>query len=298
MPRTQRSPPQPKQKSISPKHYASDPVINRELDIEDQDCLNNITRRLKRKLLESPGHLDSSLEERLDKLQSHQDKKFDILTDAISTLIEQNNQIKKSMEFMSAQYDTLLTKVNTLEQDNLNYKSQVQVLEKKLDSLERDSRSTSIEIRNIPIAENENKQALTSTVKNICSIIGSTPVLQDLELRHTYRSRSNAIVAEFTTTARKDSVISNFRAYNKNKREKKEDQFNTLSLGLPGTARPVYISDFLTSKNRHIFYLAREQVKSKKLVAAWTSYGKIFVKKLEGEPARRLNSERDLETLV
>lgn len=293
--RTQHSP-QHKQKNPSPTHYGSDPLVNRDPDTEEQDSFQNITRRLKRKLLESPGRSDSPPSHKLDELQSYQEKRFDVITDALTTLIEQNSQIKKSMESMSAQYNSLLTKVNTLEKDNLNYKSQIQALENKLESLERDTRSTSIEIRNIPIADNENKVALTNTIKNICSIVGSTPILQDLEIRNVYRSRSSAIVADFTTTARKDSVISHFRNYNKNKRDIKERSLNTSTLELPGATRTIYISDFLTSKNRRLFYLAREQVKNKKLLAAWTSYGKVFIKKTEEEPPRRLTRESDLES--
>lgn len=299
MPKTQHSPKKNTPKNISPKHYGSDSALNKDSSTDyDQDNLLNITKRLKRRLVETPGSCDSNVENKIDELRSYQEYKFEILTTAISTLIEQNSEIKKSVEFMSAQYDSLINKVDILEKDNTRYKSQIQTLENKLDIIERTSRSTSIEIRNFPIIEKENKQVLTSSLKSISEIVKSTPPLQDLEVRDIHRTKSSSIVVDLTTTARRDSLISKYRDYNKSQRNIKEPQLNTQSLSLPGEVKPIFISEYLTTKIRQIFYLARQEVKNKKLFAAWTSYGKVYVRKEEGKAVTRLYNEGDLQKLT
>lgn len=62
--------------------------------------------------------------------------------------------------------------------------------------------------------------------------------------------------------------------------------------------RKVFISEQLTMKGRRLFYAARMNVKSKKLAAAWTSFGKVYVRKEEGSTPVRINEESDLDKLI
>lgn len=299
MPQTVRSPPQNTHKNLSPPHYGSNPEIHSDNQhFLDRDELLNITKRLKRKCTETPSSSDYCVESKIDDLRAHQESNFDILTNALTILIEQNKEIKSSVDFMSAKYDSLLAKVDSLEKENLNYRTQIQSLEDKLELLEKNTKSTSLEIRNIPRKDQENKQHLINTLKSITTVVGSSPSLHELEVRNIYRTKSSSIVVDFTTSDRKENLLFKYREYNKTKRSTNESQLNTHNLDLPGIAKPIFISDHLTNKTRYIFFLAREQVKAKKLVAAWTSYGKVYVKSSEDGSPTRITSEQDLQKLL
>lgn len=93
---------------------------------------------------------------------------------------------------MASQYDALVNKLETVERDNQYLKSHIKTLEYKIDTLEKDSKSTSIELRNVPKSNLVDKQSLSSTIGNLGTTIGSTSLIQDTEIRDIYRTKSEA----------------------------------------------------------------------------------------------------------
>lgn len=297
MPQTVHSPPQNVTKPVPPNEDGSEPNLNQlDLNSLDRDALLNITKRIKR----APGLTASAyfVESKIDDLRSSQDDRFDFLTSAVTTLIEQVSSIKNSLESMSTKYDSLLTKVDTLEKDTVHYRTQIQSLEGKLEAVERKSNSSSLEIRNIPKLEEESKEKLSKTIKEVITIIGSNNPLEDREIRDIHRNKSNAIIVDFTTTARKQQTVSKYKEYNKDKKSKQEPQLNTQNLGLPGPTKPIFISDHLTTRTGYLFFLTRKLVREGKLAATWTTHGNLYVKKREGDYPARINDESDLENIL
>lgn len=233
-------------------------------------------------------------------IRTQQDVKFEALTSALTTIITQNQDIQKSVDFMTSQYDALSTKVSCLETENLEYKKRVVNLENKLHFLEKQARSSSVEIRNIPKQAIENKQLFTKIVQNIGVSLGLEAPFLDTEFKDIFRSKSEALVVEFTCTHRKESLLAEYRKFNKARRGNKEPLLNTSLIQLPTkeSPRPIYISEYLTAKARRVFYVARESVKNKKLAAAWTSYGKVYVKKDEDSLPVHVEDEEDIVQLT
>lgn len=196
------------------------------------------------------------------------------------------------------QYDGLVTKLETVERDNSNLKSYVKKLEEKIDLLEKDSKSTSIELRNVPITSQENKQSLCSTIKKLGTVIGSSPPILDSEIRDIYRTKAEVIVVSFTTTSRKEDLVGRYKKYNKDQRQSKQPTLNSEALKIPGQNKTVYLSEALTSKTRRLFFHTRELVKNRKIAATWTSYGKVYVRREEDQPPVRVNDESDLENKI
>lgn len=304
MPNITHSPKQNASGNTIPSQYGSNPELSAlETHISEQGDQPNITKRLKRNFDQCPRTSDDgprssrTSDDKIDDLRISQDNKFDALTKLINTLVEQNKDIKCTIERMSTQYESLLNKVETLELDNNCFKARVQSLEEKLENLEQRSNETSIVIRNVPTKELETKKDLSATIKTIVTTIGGSPPLQELEIKDIYRKKSSAIVVNFTSVARKVNVVSNFRDYNKEKRNKKELQLNSNNINYSGSPKRIYISDLLTTRTAHLHYLARELVKSKKLVAAWTSRGKVLVKTHPDASPIIINEEEDLKNL-
>ncbi|KAI8426007.1 hypothetical protein MSG28_004983 [Choristoneura fumiferana] len=132
-----------------------------ESEINSADNLNKITRRVKRKLTCQPWTAMTPFLPEIKQLFSDycqkQDAKFDALTTSLASVISQNTEIKKSMEFISHKYDELVSKLADLQQENKSFKDKITSLEQQIEYSERKSRATSLEIRNIPKIQGPSK---------------------------------------------------------------------------------------------------------------------------------------------
>lgn len=278
-------------------HYNSDSALNMATTSAQEDNYFNITKRHKRCFDDSVDQAATCNRDILD-MQSLFDSRFEMLNNSLLTIMTQNQAIQKSVETMSIKHEQLLTKIDTLERENSEYRNRVLALENKVDMLEKNSRSTLLEIRNLPKQKTENKGVLTSILKTLSSTLDTNKPIEESEIRDVYRNKSNTVIVEFTTATRKENIIINYKIFNKNKRERKEPPLNSEHLKLSGAPLTIFISESLTSKARHLFYLARENVKAKKLASAWTSYGKVYVRKEEGAPPIHVNEEEEILKLT
>lgn len=299
----QRSPPrsQPLDVPVATVHYNSDSALNTVGIKNSDDNYFNSTKRQKRTfgdLTEQPMSSFDELKFMFLEIKTQQDEKFDLLSNSMITIMNQNQEIQKSVVNIGSQYEDLQLKVTNLEQENCQYKKRVLSLEKKLDQLEKNARCTTIEIRNLPKLENESKSTLATAVQNLGKKLGLETVVHELEIKEIYRSKSEALVVDFTTTKRKESIIATFRKLNKARRSNGEPQLSSEHILLPGPPRTLFISEYLSSKARRVFYVAREHVKNKNLAAAWTSFGKVYVKKEETAVPVRIEEESELLPLV
>lgn len=231
-------------------------------------------------------------------IKSQQDLKFEALSSAMNVIITQNQEIQKSIVSMNRQHEVLIQKTDSLEIENKECKARISVLENRVEILEKQTRCSTIEIRNIPKQEQENKQNVISIVQDIGSALGLASPIRGSEIREIYRTKNESIVVDFTSSGRKEAVVTGYRKLYKSRRENKEQQFNTSQINLPGAPRTIFISESLTGNARHVFFIARENVKNKKLIAAWTSYGKVYVKKDEGMAPARVDSEEALLKVI
>lgn len=302
----QRSPPATQrylQATNSAMQYHSDPALNtedrREFDDEDEFC--NVSKRQKRSasgLKIQAKTPSSSIQALFDQLHEQQDRKFEMINDALLSIKAQNDQIQSTITALTAQQENFIDKINYLQQENTEYKKRLTYLENKVDFLEKNVRSSTIEIRNVPVQNQESKQGMLKIIQSLGHILNLGTQIQDNEIKDIYRSKSKAIIVDFTTTLRKENLITNYKSFNKLKREKKETQLNSEHLNLPGIITYIYISESLSSKTKRILYVARELVKNKTIAAAWTSYGKVFIRKEDGKPPLRIAEESDLSVFL
>ncbi|CAG5059985.1 unnamed protein product [Parnassius apollo] len=302
---TQRTPPGSRQQlniQNSTMHYNSDSALNTSSnpDLDDNNYIK-ITKSLKRTLGDLPFQPLSSISEikvMFAELKTQQDQKFELLNTALMTIVTQNQEIQKSVATLTHQHQDLLAKINHLELENNEYKQQILTLETKLDLLEKCTRGNSIELRNLPVQTNENKTVLNDIIHKLGLTLGLNTPIQDSEIRNIFRTKTDAIIVDFNSILRKETFLFNYKMYNKSKRQNGETVLNSEHINLPGTPRSIYISEYLTTKLRRVFYIARESVKNKKLFAAWTDYGKIYVKKEEGTKPIRVDNESELYKLT
>lgn len=266
--------------------------------------VGNVTQRAKRRredeiqvLSENLNTFMSTIKDMFSDMKSEQEKKYCALHNSIADIKTQNSELQKSVDFMSAKYDDVLSKLDTLQSECNTQREHISALEYKVEFLERNSLSTSVELRNVPKRIPENMESLSSVTKQL-GVVLNVPI-QNSDIREVYRTKGKAesdgpIVVNFTTIAKKENIIKSVRNFNK---EHKDNKFNTSHLDIVGPPRPVYITEHLTRKSKRLHFLSRNFATEFGYAHCWTSYGKIFLRKKDGLPRVRIDCEDDLNKL-
>ncbi|KAH9631462.1 hypothetical protein HF086_004623 [Spodoptera exigua] len=214
---------------------------------------------------------------------------------------ETNEEIIQSMSFMNKQFEDMKKEIEDLRKDRQLQQNYIEQLEKKILDMQHMSRSSGIEIRNIPQDNNETTSTLIKTVCKIGEIVGLP--IPESNIRDIYRLPGKStgptiprpIIAQFSTVQTKQSLLSAVRSYNKEQR--KEAKINTGVIGLPGKTQPVYIAEQLPPSIKKLFYQTREFAKNKSYQFCWISNGNIFLRKVEGDKQILIRSEKCLQDL-
>lgn len=271
-------------------------VVNLENTI-DIDDFNSVLKNKRKRSDECTSNLSpflNQIQNMLDSLKKEQDQKFDTLN---RTLKEQNAELQRTIEFISTKYDEINMKVVKLEDLNSKNNNYIKQLEDRIDRLEFNSRAASIEIRNIPETSSETKESLRDLVTNIGNILHHP--LKNEDIHQIYRSKAKhdtngSIVVQFTTTQAKESVIRHSKKYNiKNN----SNHLNTSHLKINGPVKLIFISEHLTPKLKQLHYHARQFAKNNNYKYCWVSFGKIYLRKKEGDTKIKINNEEDLNRI-
>lgn len=225
-------------------------------------------------------------------------KQNNLIQASNAEICKTNAGIVQSLEFFNKQFEDLKREVETLRKERRDQQIYIENLEHKIIDLQRKSRSSGIELRNIPQEATESSTNLIKTVCNIGSVVGVR--IAETDLRDIYRLPGKAntstaprpIVAEFSTVQTKQSLISAVRLYNKGRG--KDDKLNTSVMGIAGDRRPVYIAEHLPPSTKKLFYLAREFASKNAYKFCWISNGNIYLRKFEGDKQILVSSEKSL----
>lgn len=235
------------------------------------------------------------IQESLKQIRLQQDAKLDSLMSTITQIKEQNDDIRLSVDFMSTKYEEVRVRLEEMESERRNNLNYIKVLEQRIETLERGSRSTSIELRNIPHTQSETKENLIQIIKEV-GLATNAPI-QTADIKDIFRVKSGSsikkpIIAEFTSVLTKEKLLNSIKVFKKQYRE-----ITTSTIKIKGTAQPIYISENLTPKAKRLFYLARDYAKNKNYKFCWVSHGVVYLRKTEGSSALRIINETDFEKL-
>lgn len=273
------------------QHYQSVPNLN-----EIAEC--EIACRLKRKR-EDPEceTFNSKMLSAFKELKEEQRTSFSLLRTTMEEIREQNEKLQESVIFCSAKYDEAMEKIKMLETEKIQSLKYVNSLESRIDFLERQTRLTSIEIRNLPGKTTETKQDLSKLITDVGKSL-DVPI-QTLDLKDVFRvntgkSTIKPIIAEFTTAIKKDEVLLSVKQYNK---DNPKDKLNTQVLKIEGPKLPVYITENLPPKTKKLFFMAREAARLNNFKYCWVSSGRVLMRRKEGDTLLRIESEASLANL-
>lgn len=210
-----------------------------------------------------------------------------------------NQELEKSLEFINRQYDEMQSRIKALEREKKENRDSLLSLEGKIQELQRMSRSSTIEIRNIPQNEKETTADLVNTVLKIGTALNVN--LQPADVRDISRGYAKPgshgnITVEFTKVQLKYDILTSARNFNKLR--KPAEKLNTQHIGLPGENKPFYIDEHLSPSLKKLFFEARVYAKENGYKFCWTSNSRVFLRKEQGSKQILIRSEqclRDLE---
>ncbi|KAI5633827.1 hypothetical protein NE865_13463 [Phthorimaea operculella] len=293
----------------SPMPHDSDPELDVGTgDVDSDNCAN--VNRNKRKACGTPPRFDNitftgnnmdEMRKLFSDLTTTQDLRFKELRNSMK---EDNEEIRKSIRFLSDKYDNVLTEVKTIQIEKKAEEKRIAALEDKVEFLEKKTCSTLIEIRNVPCFtpeqnKHESKEHLSSIVKEIGRAVNTD--IQDLDIKDIYRLKSpdnikTTIIVELSTVPKKDKFLAAIKHFNKGK--KVDQKLHTGHLNIPFSCdrQPIYISESLTKKASKLFFEVRKFAKNNGMGPCWTSRGAIFLR-IDENKHIMIQSEQDLEKI-
>lgn len=207
--------------------------------------------------------------------------------------------IEESANLMNFQYEEIRSRIISLEKERSEQCTYINKLECKIQDLQAYQRSAFIELRNIPIKEKEVANDLVKLITNAGKLLQVQ--IEPAQIRDVYRTQSKQglskqVVAELHSITQKNQLLQAARDFNKGK--PRSQKLNSELLGVPGECVPIYISDRLPLSLRQLFYETRKFASANDFNYCWTSNGKIFLKKREGDkPIRIISNKNFLELL-
>ncbi|CAK1553275.1 unnamed protein product [Leptosia nina] len=275
------------------QHYDSEPNLHL--------LSTNVTERKKRKFDgDDSENFMVTIKYMFDAFSKEQNKRFQDLLVSVNCIREQNSELTKSVETMSSKYDEFLSRIKHLEDARKEDKKYVSILEQRLETLERKSRASGIELRNIPktiTGKPETKSDLCQLTQLMGKAINID--IRESDVRDIYRinskDSSNPIIAEFTSVLVKEKILSAVKSFNKKKQ--KGEKLNTGHFGTVGPIKPAFVTETLTQQTQKIFYLARTFQKEHGYDFCWTSRGVVYLRKNSNLSQIKIECQADLDKL-
>ncbi|CAH2210350.1 jg252 [Pararge aegeria aegeria] len=265
---------------------------------------NFISMRNKRKREEDISQEFNNFKEEVRKmistLMSNQESEFKKNATTLKEILRTNTNIENSVAFLSAHNEEYRKKIESLEGQIKEDKKYITILEDKIEEVQRDTRKTNFEMKNVPKKNNETKEDLMDMILSLSNNIDCK--INKSDIRDIYRIRSKKegvqntpIIVETSSTILKTEILKMSKSYNikhKSKLCAKHLGFRTCE------DTPIFISEQLTSKAARLYFLARDLVKSKAYKFCWTAYGKVYLRKDEGSHIILITNEPQIHKLL
>ena len=213
-------------------------------------------------------------------------KRIEINTTA---LLEENRQLRKSLEFTQTEVQELkscnallTTRIEGLEASEKIADKTIHDLEEKYDDIEQYSRKFNLEILGIPERKEED---ITQIILDLAEAIDADVREEDIDICHRlYKAEGKArpIIVKFT------NYDSKYEMYSKRLRLRKVD--NREKFGV----ERVFINENLTSRRALLYSKVRKKVKDNSVWNTWTMDGKIFLRKSPTGRPIRIKTEDDI----
>ncbi|XP_072144521.1 uncharacterized protein [Dermacentor andersoni] len=201
-------------------------------------------------------------------------KSVSYCTDICNDVKDTTNEIKN-----------LRLEMQELLKPNTELKGENARLSQRCEELEQYQRLNSLEIKGVP----DGKDPLAIISKIGESVAVTTDTMVDIDTCHyvrTFNADVKNIVVRFVRRNQRNELLSKCR----------KKKIDSSMLGLEGTT-PVFVNEHLTPKNKALLSDAIKKKKAAKWKFAWTTGGKVLVRKDEDSDIIRIAHEGDLDKI-
>lgn len=144
-------------------------------------------------------------------------------------------------------------------------------------------------IGGIPVKQNENCVDIMCKIGNELGVkIDKSDIIAAHRLQETKSKAPPNIIVKFLRYSTKSSILMKL----------KEVKYKWNAGVIEGVSKTVFFNDHLTARRRHLLWKARLAKEVGYLSQAWTTGGKIYVKKQEKDRPTMLQSIADLQTIT
>lgn len=250
----------------------------------------------------SPTQFTNFKEEIKDLISSlitEQKRDFLGFNDNLKEIRHTNINIEKNIALLTSQNEEFRKKIEQLESQTKKDREYISTLENKIEDLQRCTRKSCVEIKNVPKRPQENRSDLIGMVMNLSKNINLN--MEERDINDIFRLKAKkdieknpTIIVELGSTILKNDLLKKIKDYN----IKNKCRLRAKHLGFTiKEDTPVFISEQLTAKGARLFFLSRDLVRNKKYKYCWTSFGKVFVRKDETSKIIAIHEEEQIRNL-
>lgn len=271
----------------------------------DNSPVRCITRRNKRIREEDLPAEFNSFKEELRQLMtsfiSTQQMQLQEIRADLKEIQQTNYNIDQSISLLMSHDEEFRKKIEMLETQAKIDRDNIVILENKIEDLQRVSRKTCVELKNVPKKSQESSEDLIKMVLCLSETINVK--LESRDIKDIFRlpsrkqeTNSNSpIVVELGSTILKSELLKQAKSFN----IKNKIKIQAKHLGhTTKEDTPVFLAEHLTPQGARLFFLARDLVKTGKYKYCWTSYGKILVRKDDTSKVIHITNESQIHNLV
>ncbi|KAH7978626.1 hypothetical protein HPB49_006158 [Dermacentor silvarum] len=208
---------------------------------------------------------------------------------------EEMRELKKGVSYctdicndvkdIATEIKNLRVEMQELLRQNTKLKGENARLTQRCEDLEQYQRLNNLEIRGVPDGNDP-----LSVINRIGEIVGeSIDSMVDIDTCHWVRTPkpdARNIVVRFVRRSKRNDLLSKCR----------KKKIDTSMLDLEGKT-PIFVNEHLTPKNKALLSDAIKKKKAAKWKFAWTSGGKVLVRKDEGSDIIHIAHEGDLDKI-
>lgn len=205
--------------------------------------------------------------------------------------------VKMSMGFINTSFEEFKEEIKSLRQEltevkkeniehqkeNKKLSSELKEIRKELTELKQYGRRNNVELKGVPVAENENMRDTIEKVAKCLSIAHSD---HDIDAAHRVPTKGSTppnIVVRFVSRTSRDNFL----------RAAKKHRLNSSMLGFEDNT-PVYVNEHLCPENKVLLGKAIQAKREKNWKFAWVADGKILMRKSENSRVLHVSCVEDL----
>ena len=188
--------------------------------------------------------------------------------------------------------EAAITRITALEDELATAKARLHAAEQRIEELDNQNRKNCLIINGVPETNDETTDGLVVNVGRAAGVpIPTISIDRAYRLGRPQPGKIRPIMAKFTISGPRQKLF-------ENRKELSADRVKEHPTLTPSAISRIFISECLSPKNQHLLFVARQLKRQKALWAAYTTNGRVKVKKSEGDSAVNITELDDLERVV